>query len=536
MALNSLKKNSPLFFTFGLLFLIAGFAALYITTTFNIIIVAILTSGLIFLGAAGLSIGKPIPKSFATLNPFKKSLLLLAICILSAFLIGVNYSAYKHNIRLDLTKIKQHTLNETTIDIIKTISKDIQITIFYVGIPPKYLEDLLGEYRRASNGRIKFDIYDPLVRIGDAAQLGNVISGDEKLAIVQSQNERVDIDFKKDPLTEKLLTNAIIKVTRQKRNVYFLAGHGEYDIDSASEGGLKSFRELLEHNNCATQKLMLGTQKKVPPDCDLLIISGPHDPLTKDEEDLIHDYLEKGGKGLFFVESTPLEDPKNPLSEGEKRKNPTFNNILKKWGLVVGDDLVVDLENYVGQDVGCPATRNYPHHKEIVNNIDYTFYIRPRSLTIASDAPTTVKNAPLVFTASQKNSWAEKDKNLKVKFDEEIDTPGPVAIAAIAWEPKDEKNKKASDTKLIVFGDTDFISNNFIQKYSNAQLALNSVAWLTELETVIPIPDKEIKVSKMELTSKQLRLVIVILVTIPILIAFLGCLAWWRQNILSSRE
>ena len=194
-----------------------------------------------------------------------------------------------------------------------------------------------------------------------------------------------------------------------------------------------------------------------------------------------------------------------------------------------GDDLVGEMESYIGGDVGCPATKNYPPHKEIVRGLDYTFYIRPRSISIMPDYPSTIKLAPLVLTASSKNSWAERNKFLHVKYDEKEDVPGPITIGAVVWEPKNEK--KRADTKIIVFTDADFASNSFINQYSNARLILNSVSWLSEVEQLIPIEAKDIKVEQLNLTSRGLRLVVVVLVAMPLAMAYIGCLVWWRQNI-----
>ena len=141
---------------------------------------------------------------------------------------------------------------------------------------------------------------------------------------------------------------------------------------------------------------------------------------------------------MFLIESTPLGTKENPLTEKDKLKNPSLNGILNPWGLTIGDDVVVDMENYVGADVGCPVTRNYPHHKEIVNGLDYTFYIRPRSISMLPNHRSTIKMAPLVFTASKKNSWAETDKTLQVKYNEKEDILGPVSVAAVVWEPKNQ--------------------------------------------------------------------------------------------------
>ena len=165
-----------------------------------------------------------------------------------ALLVLVNFLAYKLPWRWDLTKSSQHTLSENTIDILNSLDREVELTAFYVGIPPKYLSDLLHEFERNSNGKMKTEIIDQIVQIGYAAQFGKVISATEQKVIVRSGGKkgvRKDIDFTEKVLSEDLLINAIIQVTRQERTFYFLAGHEEYDILDTEANGFSQLAARL---------------------------------------------------------------------------------------------------------------------------------------------------------------------------------------------------------------------------------------------------------------------------------------------------
>ena len=84
---------------------------------------------------------------------------------------------------------------------------------------------------------------------------------------------------------------------------------------------------------------------------------------------------------------------------------------------------------------------------------------------------------------------------------------------------------------MAVFTDADFLSNAFIKQYSNAQMGLNAVNWISELDYHVLIDRKDIKVERLDLTSQQKRMVIVILWAMPILIAGTGIMMWMRQKI-----
>ncbi len=455
----------------------------------------------------------------------------LTVCeIIGIFCLLVfgNYLIYRHDIRWDMTRVLQHTLAKETLSLLHELKQDVKLTVFYVGVPPEYLEDMLNEYVRLSAGKVSYKIIDPLVDIGYAAQFGNVINGKENKVIVQSGKLREDIDFSNAPLSQAQLNHGIIQVTRRKVKVYFLTGHGEYSINDSSKRGLSTFAKLLEENNFVAMPLMLGINKNIPDDCDVLVIAGPSDFLSKEEENIIQSYLKKGGDALFLIEHTVVTTPDRPLTEEEKRKNPSLNGILNYWGINIGSDIVIDLSNHVGSDVGCPATRNYMPHKAIVSGLDYTFYIRPRSISLLKNRRKSVLVAPLVLTASSRNSWAETNRMLKVKFDEGVDKPGPIPIAYVIAEPKC-KGKK-STTRIVVFTDADFLSNAFVSDYSNAEMGLNVIKWLSETDYNMLVDSGKIKIERLRLTSRQRAVVAIILVLIPICICLLGVFIWRRYS------
>ena len=169
--------------------------------------------------------------------------------------------------------------------------------------------------------------------------------------IVQSGENRKDIDFTQSALSEEKLTNAIARASRAPRTVYFLTGHGEYSSENLENTGLSKFKQLLADNNIHSKTLMLGISQAIPADCDVLIIAGPKNELSQDEETLISEYLTKGGDALFLIEHSLVTTEDKPLSAAQLQKNPSLNVILNQWGLDVQSDIVVDFTNHVGGDV-----------------------------------------------------------------------------------------------------------------------------------------------------------------------------------------
>jgi ABC-type uncharacterized transport system involved in gliding motility auxiliary subunit len=524
-----LSQNNKLsiLFLLGMVCLTWGGVSLYVEQDGDSISLALLLVGVISLLTCS------ITKYFASqghahFSQWRKvGVTISVVAMASVFTLAINMFTYSLPYRWDVTLAQQHTLTDSTIDFVKGINSPVELTALYVGLPPKYLEDLFKEYERVSNGNITTEIIDPMVKIGRAAQFGNIISGKERKVVLQSGDERKDIDFSKSLLTEEQLTNALVRVTRAQRQVYFLTGHGEYSFENEDNQGLSRFSNLLESNNVSSQSLMLGIEGSIPEDCDVLIIAGPRTDFTEKEQELIEDYLNLGGDALFLIESVVVTTPDKPLTAEQENKSPSLNSILNHWGVNVRNDIVVDLSSHVGDDVGSPATRNYMRHKAITAGLDYTFYVRPRSVYVLEDRRATIKLAPIVLSASKDKSWGEANRALAIHFDEGVDTPGPVPLSFVIWEVKDGGEK--SDTRIIVFTDADFLTNVYLNQFSNAAMGLNVVNWLSELDYTVFLDQKEVNVERLDLTSKQRRMITALLFLMPLFIAAGGILVWMRR-------
>ena len=190
---------------------------------------------------------------------WKKTLMIFTTIIASLTFLGIShYVANSLTTRWDVTTNKQHTLTKNTLEFISTLKAEVELTALYVGLPPKYLQDLFNEYERLSAGLISTQIIDPIENISIAAKFGNVVSGSERKVIVQSRNGRKDVDFSDDALTEEKLTNAIARASSPPRQVYFLVGHGEYSLTNTDNVGFSTFKQLLADNNITSTPLMLG--------------------------------------------------------------------------------------------------------------------------------------------------------------------------------------------------------------------------------------------------------------------------------------
>lgn len=460
----------------------------------------------------------------------------------AALVVGVfslNVWAHKHEQRLDLTAGATNTLDAATIACLGRLKEPVQITALYAGKAPDMVRDLLLEVERFGHGKVTQEIVDPLVNIGYAAQFGPRIDGQEARVVVRTVDQdgkagrREEINCKETELSEGRLTAALIKLTNGRKKVYFTSGHQELDPTNTKDGGISAVVEALERQNIGTAKWIPATMGEVPADCNVLVIAGARRELATDEKQKIVNYQRKGGAVLLLIESS-LRLPAGETKAGKEDWNPRFNDMLADWGVQVGDDVVVDMANHVGSDVGCPATTTYPPHDKIVNELGVTFYIRPRSLTFTKRSSGLVRYASLVKTMGAETSWGETDPGLFVHYDEGKDNPGPVDIAAVLVREAD-RDKSAPHAyqqaaKMIVIANAGFVTNEFAGRYSNLDFVVNCAAWLADREPMLDSKDVRAVAPKLQVTAKDLRRATVIMGLTPLLIMSTGLLVWWRRH------
>jgi ABC-type uncharacterized transport system involved in gliding motility auxiliary subunit len=144
-------------------------------------------------------------------------------------------------------------------------------------------------------------------------------------------------------------------------------------------------------------------------------------------------------------------------------------------------------------------------------------------------------------------SWAEADiKGLmttgQVSLDEaKGDKKGPITIAAVvtaaAAPPAADPAKPAADaapkaeTRICVFGDSDWVANAGLGVQGNRDLFMNTIGWLSQQENLISIRPKEADDRRLTLTATQQQNIMWLsLVIIPGFIFGSGIYTWWKRR------
>ncbi len=433
-------------------------------------------------------------------NMLVQVLTVLAIVAMLAFV------TTRQHIRKDLTENNLYSLSDQTEKILNNLKKDVEIKGFFKSAEKSAAQDLLDEYDYRS-AHLSYELIDPDENPDITRQYGVKKYG---TLIVESGAKRETVEN----LKEADLTNAIVKVTRDKDKViYFLTGHGERSIRDESPQGYKDVTEQIKKENHLVRELNLVRSRRVPDSCSVLAIVRPTTPLFPAEWDSIKAYLNRGGKVLLMT------DPEHPADVAD---------FAKTYGLTIGNDMVIDASG-MGQLFGAgpamPLVTSYDENHPITKGFSImTFYPYACSVTAGSGKNGYTLTALL---KTSRESWAETDvANGKVTFNEGQDTRGPITIAALA-----EKTTGESKSVLAVFGDSDFAMNGYFKNQGNANLFLNTINYLAEEEDMISIRPKQIDDRRLTLTQADVSaLFYLVVIAIPLLVIILGVVIYYKRN------
>jgi ABC-type uncharacterized transport system involved in gliding motility auxiliary subunit len=451
---------------------------------------------------------------------------ILSTALAIALLALLAFLSTRYHESWDWTEAKSHSLTDQSVKVLQGLAQPVKVTALFAQIAAAEAKDLLERYQKAAPEKLEVEFVDPQAQPGRLAELGVEAERLEGgLLHVALGPESVDVK----EVSEVALTQAIVKLTRQElKKVYFLDGHNERPIEGekAGEGdGMKDAAEALRNENYQVETLLLAAKGEVPADANVVIAGGPTRPLHESEHAALARYLERGG--ALFV----LIDPRAGTDLGAD---------LAKWGIEVGDDVIVDrVQGLFGRPT-TPFAAEYGDHDITRELGDATLFHVARSVQPAESAKGAI--APIVRTGEQ--SWAERDMDRlltkgEAEYNAGADVKGPVSLAVAGTlelgapppPAEGEAPPAPKGARIVVMGDSDFASNQLIREFRNRDLFVNTVNWLLGDVEAISVRPGQPRASRLQLSSEQfLEIRYLALFVMPELIALFGVIAWWQRR------
>ncbi len=451
----------------------------------------------------------------------------VSVLVVLGILVAINYIGARQNKRWDLTANKQFSLSDQTRNVLQKLDSPLAITVFTQESNFQPFKDKLKEYEYSSK-QVTTDYVDPDKKPAIASQ-NQVQAYNTILFKYKDRSERITSD------TEQDITTAIIKVVQgTTKKVYFTQGHGEKDATSGERDGYKAIADSLSHENYTVDKLVLAQAGSVPDDAAVVVVAGPKTDFFPGEITAIKNYLAKQGKLLL-----ELDPP-------EKADSPPLTNLIAlahDWGMDVGNDIVVDVSGMgqlIGTDASVPVAASYPSHAITQRFRLLTAYPSARSVTAVAGGVNG--HTAQGFVETSPRSWAESDiKGMltsgKVSFNAASgDKQGPLTVAAAVSAsapaaPDAKPDGPKPETRVVVFGDSDFAANSGLGIQGNRDLFMNTVGWLSQQENLISIRPKDAEDRRLTMTAaQQTNVTWLSLFIIPGLVFFTGVYTWWRRR------
>lgn len=373
---------------------------------------------------------------------------------LTLFLLIYFFASQFHK-RFNFKSPESVTLSEETKSLLTRIKTPVTLKAFF-SVDDSRLSALRGFLEECKRFKSDFDfeIIDPDQRPREAERY----KIDQYGAVVI---ELLGRRMRTQGFGEEDLSFAISKLFSGKYpEIYFVKGHQEARLYDRSENGYSEFHKRLKSARYQIKDVELA-KHDIPKSAEFVVLLGPHADLTQTELERLDAFLERGGKLLAAF------DPVLP-GEGER-----VRAWIGKKGIALGADVAVDglgkelVGDYLvaaGVDLVEP---------EAFKGLDAPIFMPlARSVRKNPITPGNINVVELLRTSDR--AWAETNlEDLgagKTDFDEGLDYPGPISVAAISRIDSERQGM------LIVLGDSEFVNNAHFKLGNNQAFMFKLIA------------------------------------------------------------
>lgn len=429
-----------------------------------------------------------------------------------------------HNRVFDLTKTKKFTLSDQTVKVLEKFEGPVRAFAFYTKKQDTTsIRILFNEYHYHYKD-FDFKIIDPDLNPGEVKNMGIDEYG-QVVIEYSGKKEKIRVN------NEEGITNALIKLSQTGvKKVYFVTGHGEHGIEDSGNEGYDRINAAINAENYNTEEILIVREDKIPDDCAVLIAAGPQGDYDTHEMKLLDNYIQDGGRIFFLIDPNKKGDPYTNISA-----------FLKRYCLILGNDVIIDpLSRVLAADCFMPVIENYTSNPITKNFRLATFLRFARSISVERDCGKDILTREVAKTGEA--SWAETNlKDLftgkKEKFDEGLDTKGPVTVMAYSRitlpekkgrdereeAGRSEERSKKKEALILVASDSDFVTNSMYRTQGNKDLFLNAINHLADRGDIISIRPKQQEIVLLTMTAKQGKIVFfVFLIVIPLFVIVSG--------------
>lgn len=442
----------------------------------------------------------------------KNSDLGITVIIVIGILIVANFFSYQLFVRWDLTENKDFSISKISKRAAGELDDIVNIKVYFSkNLPSQYINlsqevgDILGEYQAYSNGKVKVEFIDPETLDNSEQELGqqgipalqfNVLEKDKYQVVKGYLGMVIGYGDKKEPIPivedtsnlEYQVTLAIKKLTSQKQVVVGFVNNNDSVQPEQIQTAYGKLEELY-------QARPFELTDEVPADIKTLMIVGPKEKFTAGQIKALDNFVNRGGSILALVDGVKVGQ-----NLSAEVNDVGLDGFFEKYGIKLNRDLILDVSSGLASFNSGFITfsTSYPFWPKVLkDNFDQKNaavaklenLILPWASSLEVDESKLGKDARVSYLAkTTQKAWTQKDSfnlNPQQRFSPGADQ-GQKNLAVSV-------NFGSSQGRLIVVGDSDFISDNFLnQPTDNLVFFQNLVDSLSLDEDLINIRSKAV--------------------------------------------
>lgn len=421
------------------------------------------------------------------LRTLKTALLML---MMLSVVSGLAYLSQRYPLQIDLTANANNSLSEASKKLLTSMPEPIEITAYIKKAQPIRLQiiQLIERYRR-HKPNMRLQLVDPEEQPEKARALD---LGPEGAVMVAYQGRSEKLSF----VDEVSLSNALLHLaSNEPRWIGFLTGHGERSPDGVANFDLGLFAKELARRNLKILSVNLTQLAEIPANTALLVIAAPAVPLLPEEIDLIKRYIQQGGNLLVLAEPN----------------NSNLTAILQTLGLrlLSGAIIAANTKLYGINNPNFVIANHYPSHSITRGLQLITLY--PEVAALVNQADSGFHSQILLSADSSE--------------DPVLNIPQTFGLSL------SRNSNETSEQRIVVIGDSDFLSNTYLGNVGNLDMGVRIINWLLHDDRFIDIPAKVASDKQLVLTQTAVTLIgFGFLIALPLILLISGLIVWYRRR------
>lgn len=452
---------------------------------------------------------------------------------------GLNYLGYRNYWRWDLSPNQDHTLSESTINLLRKLSKDIQITVALPRDAESYADTraLVEEYRRNGKKRIRVEFVDPARDYERAEQLkvssgialsrgGILLQGLNRTRFIGEDEIMMKVKVPKSDQKatfyrgEDAITSGILGILEgAARKFYFVGGKGSRNEQSAAQD-FEALVSLGKQQNFDVQTLNFSEITSIPTDANGLILAGMRYDLTERELAMVQTYFSGKRAAIFVMLNATVETPR-------------LDGFLTRYGVRPRGDRVLFAEvTSTGPKKQFEVEGMFSNESVIskaISDASITLAGQTESLELRTDDPTLKEQSVIVLPliAAAPRYWGETEYLGDLPVAGDMDVKPPVHLAASIERGASSDQRVGVDSSRMVVVANSLLLDPATQVAIGRDFVSGSLNWMMNREKLIG-PTPKVKSSyRIHISDEQhARLFWMTALAMPGVVLALGFLVW----------